>query len=131
MGDARSSAIGFAVGAAIAITGLTGQTPPPPSVIPPIVLQGCGEIVKAKGRFSGGLVGALSGSSASASQSFDISFVNTTTRVAKIVIIAPGSVVGWRIAATSGECSVRAVRFADGSEWSAPIMQPSASPTST
>jgi hypothetical protein len=61
---------------------------------------------------------------------FDVSFVNTSDKIADLVFIRvggtdfaktgtfpPNAVVAWRIAAKSGsECSVRAVRFADGTE---------------
>lgn len=67
---------------------------------------------------------------------FDVSFVNTTEKVAKVVLIqigdttfaktgtfSPNVVIAWRIAAIPGPCSVKAVRFDDGSEWAAPQSQ--------
>jgi hypothetical protein len=62
---------------------------------------------------------------------FDLSFVNTSAKVANLVLIrvgrtdfaktgtfSPNAVIAWRVAAKSGsECAIRAVRFDDGSEW--------------
>jgi hypothetical protein len=124
------------------------DTQPPPaasSVIPPIVLQGCAEKIKAKRA----TLFANSQSVAAASRGvqslgFDVSFVNTTTKIAKIVVIrigdtdftkigkfSPDAVIAWRVAAHAGDCSVRAVRFDDGSEWAAPPDSVSAPVTSS
>ncbi len=117
-------------------------SPAPDSVIPPIVLQGCAAKVKAKHAYIYANGSILSGGSRGDQVvGFDVSFVNTTTKVAKLVIIrigetdfakigtfAPGAVIAWRIAAREGDCSVRAARFDDGSEWAA-AAQPVPSPT--
>lgn len=105
-----------------------------PSAIPPVVLQGCAEKVRpAAARLysngstlSGGAVGART-------VGFDVSFVNTTSKTANLVIVrigetdfakigtfSPGAVIAWRLAASPGACSIHAVRFDDGSEWTAP-----------
>jgi hypothetical protein len=102
-----------------------------PSAIPPIVLQGCAEKVKAKhASLFASATGLAAKSKGDQVVGFDVSFVNTTSKVAKIVMIrigeteftkigkfSPDAVIAWRIAAKPGACSVRAVRFEDGSEW--------------
>lgn len=117
-------------------------SPAPDSIIPPIVLQGCAAKVKAKHAYIYANGSFLSGASRGEQVvGFDVSFVNTTTKVAKLVMIrigetdfvkigtfAPGAVIAWRIAAHEGDCSVRAARFDDGSEWTAPA-QSAPSPT--
>src|SRR5450631_1632835 len=111
------------------------------SLIPPVVLQGCAEKVDAghssfwAGRsFFGGGRSAAGNSKNDQIVGFDVSFVNTTERTANLVLVrigstefaktgtfSPDAVIAWRIAAKSGgDCSVRAVRFDDGSEWDAP-----------
>ena len=104
------------------------------TAIPPVILQGCAPKVK-PARF--GLFGNRNSVSAAGhgeqAVGFDVSFVNTTQKVATLVVIrigdtdfvktgtfSPGVVIAWRLAAQTGACSVRAVRFADGSEWTAP-----------
>ena len=119
--------------------GAGAQPIPTESVIPPIVLQGCAEKVKA-GRKSIYASRTFASGSAVGAQTvgFDLSFVNTTQKVAKIVMIriggtdftkigkfSPEAVVAWRIAAPEGACEVRAVRFEDGTEWSAVASVPS------
>jgi hypothetical protein len=103
-----------------------------PSVIPPIVLQGCAEKVKAHhGRLYANrhfLSGSETGDQV---VGFDLSFVNTSPKIARIVIVrvggtdftkigtfSPDAVIAWRIAAPPGSCEVKAVRFEDGTEWS-------------
>jgi len=119
----------------------SAPSPPPASVIPPIVLQGCSQKVKPKHAavFANGTV-LSGGATGERVIGFDVSFVNTTAKVAKIVMIrigdteftkigsfAPDKVIAWRLAARPGDCMVTAVRFDDGSEWSAPP-PPSPSP---
>lgn len=130
----------------IALAALTAQTPSPAptptSAIPPIVLQGCAEKMKAK-RASIFASGSTVSGNARGDQvvGFDVSFVNTTARIAKIVVIqvgatdftkigtfSPGVVIAWRFAARPGECTVRTVRFDDGSEWTAPVSLSTPSP---
>jgi hypothetical protein len=110
------------------------QTTSPPSVIPPIVLQGCGEKVKPHHAHLFANNSVLSGSETGDKVvGFDLSFVNTTNKVAKIVMVrigdtdftkigqfSPDAVIAWRVAARPGACEVRAVRFEDGTEWSLP-----------
>ena len=108
------------------------QTTAAPSVIPPIVLQGCAEKVKAHhGRLYANrrfLSGSETGDQV---VGFDLSFVNTSPKVARIVIVrvggtdftkigtfSPDAVIAWRIAAPPGGCQVKADRFEDGTEWS-------------
>lgn len=121
----------------VAFASLTAQAPTyaPTSVIPPIVLQGCAEKVKAKHASIFANNSTLSGAARGDQVvGFDVSFVNTTTKAAKIVVIrigatdftkigtfSPGAVIAWRIAARPGECKVLAVRFDDGTEWAAPV----------
>lgn len=104
------------------------------SAIPPVVLQGYAEKVRPGSArlfsngstLTGGAVGART-------VGFDVSFVNTTSKTANLVIVrigetdfakigtfSPGVVIAWRLAASPGACSIHAVRFDDGSEWSAP-----------
>jgi hypothetical protein len=119
----------------------SAPSPPSASVIPPIVLQGCSQKVKPKHAavFANGTV-LSGGATGERVIGFDVSFVNTTAKVAKIVMIrigdteftkigsfAPDKVIAWRLAARPGDCMVTAVRFDDGSEWSAPS-PPSPSP---
>ncbi len=75
-------------------------------------------------------MGRAAGGSAQGDQAvgFDLSIVNTSTKVANLVLVrfgqtdfaktgtfSPGAVIEWRIAAKSGsEC---ALRFDDDSEW--------------
>jgi len=98
----------------------SAPSPPPASVIPPIVLQGCSQKVKPKHAavFANGTV-LSGGATGERVIGFDVSFVNTTAKVAKMI--------AWRLAARPGDCMVTAVRFDDGSEWSAPP-PPSPSP---
>jgi hypothetical protein len=111
---------------------------PKQSLIPPVVLQGCSEKVNAarSNWLVGGLVGRAAGGNAQGPQTvgFDLSFVNTSAKVANLVLVrvgqtdfaktgtfSPNAVNAWRIAAKTGsECGVRAVRFEDGSEWDYP-----------
>jgi hypothetical protein len=108
---------------------------PRQSLIPPVVLQGCSEKVNAahSSWLVGGLMGRAAGGNAQGAQTvgFDLSFVNTSAKVANLVLIrvgrtdfaktgtfSPNAVIAWRIAAKSGsECAIRAVRFDDGTEW--------------
>jgi len=110
-----------------------------PSLIPPVVLQGCSEKVNAahSSWLVGGLMGRAAGGNAQGAQTvgFDLSFVNTGDKTANLVLIrvgqtdfaktgtfSPNAVIAWRIAAKSGsDCKVRAVRFNDGSEWDNPV----------
>ena len=113
----------------------SAPSPPPASVIPPIVLQGCAE----KRTGNGSAVFPFR-------SSFDLSFVNLTAKTAKVVMVriggtdfakvgtfGPGSTTAWKIDAKSfgtneaQNCSIQAIRFDDGSEWSAPP-PPSPSP---
>ena len=107
------------------------------SAIPPIVLQGCAPNIRP----------AVWGYYGEKFNGFDISFLNTSDKTAKLVLIrigktdfvksgkfSPGAIVRWRLDAQSGSsgCSIRAVRFEDGSEWKAPVdatPSPSASDT--
>lgn len=100
-------------------------------MIPPIVLQGCAPKVAPSrisiNQYGGYAVGAHV-------RGFDLSFVNTTNKVVKLVMIriggtdfaelgtfSPGVVIAKRIAAhEEGECLVTAVRFEDGTEWAQP-----------
>jgi hypothetical protein len=110
------------------------------SAIPPIVLQGCDEKVKAKhwGLFSNGVTTSAGGHGDQV-VGFDVSFVNTTTKTASVVLLrigstdfaktgtfSPGATIAWRLAAAPGPCSIKAVRFTDGSEWDAPPQTTSA-----
>lgn len=93
------------------------------TIIPPVVLQGC----NTTDGTSGNEVGA-------AVVGFDLSFVNTTDKLAKLVLLrigerdfvkvgtfSPGAVVSWHLDAPAGSaCFISAVRFEDGSEWTAP-----------
>jgi hypothetical protein len=108
---------------------------PRQSLIPPVVLQGCSEKVNAahSSWLVGGLMGRAAGGNAQGAQTvgFDLSFVNTSEKVANLVLIrvgrtdfaktgtfSPNAVIAWRIAAKSGsDCAIRAVRFDDGTEW--------------
>ena len=108
---------------------------PRQSLIPPVVLQGCSEKVNAahSSWLVGGLMGRAAGGNAQGAQTvgFDLSFVNTSEKVANLVLIrvgrtdfaktgtfSPNAVITWRIAAKSGgDCAIRAVRFDDGTEW--------------
>lgn len=132
----------------VAACALSGQAPAPApaptSAIPPIALQGCAQKVKAKHAHifanSNANTTTVSGSSRGDQVvGFDISFVNTTEKTAKIVVIrigatdftkigqfSPDAVIAWRIAARPGDCYVRAVRFVDGTEWTAPEPPPPA-----
>jgi hypothetical protein len=132
----------------IALATLAAQAPVPASTstsaIPPIALQGCAEKVKAKHASIYANSSTLSGNSRGDQVvGFDVSFVNTTTKTAKIVVIrigltdftkigtfSPGAVIAWRIAAHPGACSVRAARFEDGSEWTAPASDSTPTPAS-
>ncbi len=74
---------------------------------------------------------AAGGAQGAQTVGFDLSFVNTSDKVANLVLIrvgrtdfaktgtfTPNAAIAWRIAAKSGsECAIRAVRFVDGSEW--------------
>ena len=113
-------AVAFAVAAAVRANA---------SVIPPVVLQGCSPEVKVYRAFS-----------RPSAPGFDVSFINTSTKAVVLVLIrigdtlfawtgssAPGSVTSWKVAAVGRSCSIRAVRFADGTEWKAPP-EPSTSP---
>jgi hypothetical protein len=102
------------------------------AVFPPIVLQGCDSKVIAKhARLNATEVGVSASEKGDQNVGFDVSFVNTSAKVAKLVMIrigdtdfakvgtfSPDAVISWRIAAPPGACSVRGVRFADDSEWS-------------
>jgi hypothetical protein len=110
---------------------------PHQSLIPPVVLQGCAEKVTAAHAswLAGGLIRRAAAGSAQGEQTvgFDVSFVNTSQKAANLVLVrvgatdfaktgtfTPNAVIAWRLAAKSGsECAIRAVRFEDGSEWSA------------
>ena len=106
------------------------------SVIPPIVLQGCSP--KGKPAIARLVDGSLFARGA-VGVGYDVSFVNTTNKVATIVMIqigadeftkigtfSPNAVVAWRLDAPPGPCSIRAIRFKDGSEWAAPTPHPEA-----
>ena len=95
------------------------------SVIPPVVLQGCMPNIRPAmydigAKFNG----------------FDVTFMNTTDKMVKLVLLrighsefaktgkfSPGAVIRWRLDAQAESlgCSIRAVRFEDGSEWKAPV----------
>lgn len=107
---------------------------PTASAIPPIILQGCAQKVRARHGFlsatGGGIFGAARGDQV---VGFDVSFVNTTQKVATVIVVrigdtefaktgtfSPGVTIAWRLAAAPGACSIRAVRFQDGTEWTAP-----------
>jgi hypothetical protein len=105
------------------------------SAIPPVVLQGCAAKVKPGSASLFASQSALGGSAVGArTVGFDISFVNTSDKVAKLVLIrigatefadigtfSPNAVIAWRVAAKEGsDCVIKAVRFVDGSEWSLP-----------
>ena len=114
----------------------TAPTPSPtPSVAPtaasafaPLVLQGCSRHVKG----NGSLVFPYRAY-------FDLSFQNISAKTAIAVMVhiggsdfvktgefAPKAVIAWRIDAASfgtfeaQNCSIKAVRFTDGSEWNVP-----------
>lgn len=100
------------------------------SAIPPVVLQSCAP-------------SAVFPRRTPVAGSMDVSFVNTTTKNISIVVLRIGSTdvsdVGtfypnqtnlWRIEALLGACSLRAVRYEDGTEWSAPAAA-SPDPTAT
>jgi hypothetical protein len=99
------------------------------SAIPPIVLQGCAPNIRPATSSYGASYGEKF-------NGFDISFLNTSEKTAKLVLIrigktdfvksgkfSPGAVIRWRLDAQSGSsgCSIRAVRFEDGSEWKASV----------
>ena len=110
-----------------------GQSPAPTgtpgtSVFPPIILQGCAYKVTGNGSLAFPY-----------RSHFDISFMNTTAKTAKMVMVRiggtdfvkvgtfkPGDVASWRLDAKSfgtfaaQNCQIQAVRFEDGSEWTAP-----------
>lgn len=132
--DSALTALLVVLGHASAYAQSPAPAPLPSTVIPPIVLQGCSQKVKAK-HASVFATGAVLSGSATGERviGFDVSFVNTTAKVAKIVMIrigdtaftkigsfAPDKVIAWRLDARPGDCMVTAVRFEDGSEWSAP-----------
>lgn len=109
---------------------------PSSTVIPPVVLQGCAEKVRPERRhFFADRYGLGGNEVGAAVVGFDVSFVNTTDQTAKLVMLriggtdfakigtfSPGTVISWRLDAPTGSnCSIRAVRFADGSEWTAPL----------
>jgi hypothetical protein len=93
------------------------------SIIPPVVLQGCAEKIDAghssfwSGRsplFGPGR-SAAGTSKSDQTIGFDLSFVNTTNKIASIVLVrigntdfaktgtfSPNAVIAWRIAAKSG-----------------------------
>jgi hypothetical protein len=118
------------LGHAAAYAQSPAPAPLPSSVIPPIVLQGCAQ----KRTGNGSAVFPYR-------SSFDLSFVNLTTKTAKVVMVrvggtdfakvgtfGPGSTTAWKIDAKSfgtfeaQNCSIQAIRFDDGSEWSAPVV---------
>jgi hypothetical protein len=109
------------------------------SVIPPVVLQFCAPTAVAHRRTTDTVVAnnSVVGQASPAPNSMDLSFVNTATRNIKIVIVrigdtevanvgkfSPDVTIKWRIPAMPGPCSVRAVRFEDGTEWSASSAPP-------
>jgi hypothetical protein len=118
----------------VAVSSATDAAPRQ-SLIPPVVLQGCSEKVNAahSSWLVGGLMGRAAGGNTQGEQTvgFDLSFVNTSGKVANLVLIrvgrtdfaktgtfSPNAVIAWRIAAKSGsDCAIRAVRFDDGTEW--------------
>jgi hypothetical protein len=99
------------------------EAAPRQSLIPPVVLQGCSE--KVNGAHSSWLVGGVmaraAGGNAQGEQTvgFDLSFVNTSDRVATLVrtrvgrtdsgTFTPNAVIAWRIAAKSGKNHVSPV----------------------
>jgi hypothetical protein len=124
------------LGHAAAYAQSPAPAPLPLSVIPPIVLQGCAQ----KRTGNGSVVFPFR-------SSFDLSFVNLTSKTAKVVMVriggtdfakvgtfGPGSTTAWKIDAKSfgtfdaQNCSIQAIRFDDGSEWSAPAPPPSPIP---
>jgi hypothetical protein len=139
-GSALFSGIALALAVISIPRAFAGAQSPAPSasnaasVIPPIVLQGCSQKIRAKHSSIFANAAGLSGAShGDQILGFDLSFVNTTSKTAKIVMIrigdtefakvgtfSPGAVIAWRISAHAGDCSIRAVRFDDGTEWSAP-----------
>jgi len=109
---------------------------PSSTVIPPVVLQGCAEKVRPGHRHAfANRYGFGDNETESSVVGFDVSFVNTTDQPAKLVMLriggtdfakigtfSPGVAISWRLDAPSGSnCSIRAVRFEDGSEWTAPL----------
>ena len=133
--DGALVALLMALGPSAAYAQSPAPSPSHASVFPPIVLQGCAE----KRTGNGSAVFPFR-------SSFDLSFVNLTAKTAKVVMVriggtdfakvgtfGPGSTTAWKIDAKSfgtneaQNCSIQAIRFDDGSEWSAPP-PPSPSP---
>lgn len=98
--------------------------------IPPIVLQVCTRVKPAHFGPTAWLFHGNAKAEDTQPVSFDVSFVNTTTSPATLVLLrigandfvkmgtfSPGTAMAWRLKAVPGECSIRAARFADGSEW--------------
>lgn len=116
----------------------------PHAVIPPVVLQGCAQKVKPRhGHIYADRHHLYGNETGKRVVGFDLSFVNTSQQVAKVVMIrigdtdfakvgkfSPDAVIAWRLAARPGACEVRAVRFDDGTEWSAPTPQTTSSDAS-
>jgi hypothetical protein len=113
------------------------------SVIAPVVLQFCAPTAVVQRRASTIVAtDSVVNENSGGINSMDLSFVNTTMKNIKIVVVriggtevanigkfAPDVTIKWRIPAMPGPCSLRAVRFEDGTEWAAPpLPAPSASP---
>jgi hypothetical protein len=118
----------------------------PATVTPPVVLQRCVEQVKGRAAHSfTNRSGFGEGASSDRVVGFDISFLNTTGKTANRVLIrvgntdfekagsfAPNTVIAWRVGAKGGdggECSIRSVRFTDGSQWTAPVAGAASAPS--
>lgn len=120
-----------------------GVGPPPAkdSVIPPIVLQYCAAEPLRRGDGKTVLNNSIISGVAASASPMEISFVNTTAKNISIVLLHVGSTdvadvgtfrpeqsVEWSIPAVPGACSLTAVRYEDGTEWSAPAPMPAAAP---
>ncbi len=102
--------------------------------IPPVVLQFCAPTATVQPRQNAVVANNSVVNQASPGvNSMDISFVNVSKKIAKIVVVkiggteianigkfSPDVAIKWRVPAVPGSCSLRAVRFEDGTEWTAP-----------
>jgi hypothetical protein len=121
------------------------RTPRQRRLSPPVVLKFCAPMALVQRRTSTVVASnSVVNQTSPTADYMELSFVNTTKKNIKIVLVrngetdvadigkfSPDATIKWRIPAVPGPCTLRAVRFEDGTEWTAPpTPAPSGSPGS-